>query len=201
MNVTEKIFSDEDYRKKYYARLEELNAQKNMFVDFTKRMKEISEKNNKTEGKKRRRAGVLVNGATSKESIRRLKGVLRQRMAEVLAEDGDMKLKQLQVNELSNKIAALDRVLSQIERIEREKLADGQNKQNKQKKGRTEAVYLSSDDLTVNKNGVASYQAALAGTAQSAAAPQQGAAAGVDVLAGYGAEAEVLTEAAVDFQV
>jgi len=57
VNVTDKILSNEDYRQKYFAKLDGLNAQKNMFMDLTKRMRELDEKTRKAEGKKKRRAG------------------------------------------------------------------------------------------------------------------------------------------------
>ena len=191
MNVTAKIFSDEDYKSKYYAKIASLEAQRSMFVDFSKRLKEADMKRQKAESKKRRRSGVLVNGATSKDDIRRLQRVLRQKISEVLTEDGDHKLKQVQVNDLVRKLESLGRILSDIERIEREQIKE---KRLKQKKGATEAVYLTSDNLTINKNGTVDVTVTGFG-----AAPQN--TAGIDVLAGLQSAGAADVSAAADVPV
>ena len=194
MNVTDKIFSDEDYRKKYFDKMDALNAKKNMFIDFTKRMNELDEKRKKAEGKKRKRNGVLVNGATNKDSIRKMKRVLQQKISEVIAEEGDVKLKNLQVSELSNKIAALDRILAQIERHEREKIQNNQRKNKKDPNSdRIESVYLTSDNLTVNKNGSAGFNV-LAGSISPAFS-------GADVFAGLKSSEDAHINATVDILV
>ena len=194
MNVTDKIFSDDDYHKKYFEKMDALNTQKNMFIDFTKRMNELDEKRKKAESKKRKRNGVMVNGATNKDSIRKLKRVLQQKISEVIAEEGDVKLKNLQVGELSNKIAALDRILAQIERHEREKI---QNEQRKNKKDpnsdRIESVYLTSDNLTVNKNGAAGFNVFAGNISPSLS--------GADAFAGFTAGADAHINAKVDILV
>jgi len=194
MNVTDKIFSDEDYRKKYFEKMDALNVQKNMFIDFTKRMNELDEKRKKTDGKKRKRNGVLVNGATNKDSIRKMKRVLQQKISEVIAEEGDVKLKNLQVSELSNKIAALDRILAQIERHEREKIQNNQRKNKKDpNSNRIESVYLTGDNLTVNKNGSAGFNV-LAGSISPVIS-------GADAPAGLTANADAHINATVDILV
>ena len=173
MNVSG-IFKDENQLKKYRQKLNQLEGTKSMFAEFTKRMNESEAARKKAEGKKKKRSGVMVTGATSKEDIRRLQRILRQKVAEVLAEDGDMKLKQLQVNDLMRKLDSLGRILSDIERLEREQLS-GRNRQ-KTKKGATDAVYLTSENLTVNKSGLIDLSVAGFGKGPGPS--------GVDVLAG-----------------
>ena len=179
MNVTQRIISDEDYRKNYFDKLRELDSQKNMFIEFTKRMNEAEAKRKKTEAKKRRSGGVLVSGATSRQDIIRLRRVLMQKIAEVLAGEGDVKLKNLQADDLMRKIASLDRILADIDRIEREQMNE---KRRKQKKGQTEAVYLTGENLTVNRNGFSDLTTS--GYMNISTAPS-----GVDLVAGFGAAA------------
>ena len=187
MNVTERILSDENYKNAYFEKLRQMESQKNMFIDFTKRMREAEAKRQKAEGKKRRRNGVIVSGATSKDDIRKLKRILQQKAAEILTEEGDYKLKNLQVGDLYRKIASLDRILADIERIEREQL---QNKQKRNKKGSTESVYLSGDNLSVNKNGSVDIAAALPGSSVQTQ--------GVDIVAGFEAMIAAVDAPTVD---
>ena len=185
MNVTARLVADEEYRNKYRDKLIKLEGQRQMLFDFTKRMKEAEAKRQKAESKKTRRSGVFVNGATSKEDIRRLKRVLQQKISEVLSEEGDLKLKNLQVHEIMRKIDSLERIIAEIERMEREKFSN-KNKQNN-KRG-TESVYLTSDNLSVNKNGVGTYDFTVSGVGGPAMSAGFDALAGGVALAGVSAD-------------
>lgn len=184
MNITAKILGNEEYRNSYFAKLKELDSQKNMFVKLTQQINESEKKKKKSESKKKKSSDVVVTGATSKQEISRLQRILTQKIAEVLSEDDDQKVKTLKVNALQRKIEALGRILSQIEQIEREQMRE---KQHKKKKGSTESLYLTSDDLTVNKSGSASIDVSVSGM------PQVQQSAGIDLVASF--------EAAVTAQV
>jgi len=151
MSITSKVAEGSSEQNKYAEKISELTSTKLMFEKMAKRISEDTKKNKKSESKKKRHSDVYVTGATNKAEIRRLSRLLRQKISEVLSGDDDQKMKEIRVNDLQSKIASLDRILSQIERIEREETEE--KRSNKKKKGKTEAVYLKSDDLTVNKRG------------------------------------------------
>jgi chromosome segregation ATPase len=151
MNITEKIIASEEDRTKYFDKLKELESMANSFAEHTKRIQENAKKKEKAEPKKRKAKDVLVTEATSKSDIRRLMRTLRQKIAEVISEDGtDQKTKTIRVNGLQNKLNALIRILNDIEEAEQEALEE------KRKKKGKESVRLSGDDLTVNKKGSSS---------------------------------------------
>ena len=169
----------------FIERLRRMDEQGNMFREFTKQIKEAEEKKRRAENRRQRRGGVMVNGATSKNDIRRLKRILRQRISEVAAEGGENKLKQLQITDLNRKILALDRILAQIEKMEREQV-EAKSRQSRQN-NRTEAVYLTSSDLSVGKNGVVAQ-----GLGSSAPVSTS-----IDILAGFSASANIPTDVQV----
>jgi len=169
----------------FIERLRRMDEQSNMFREFTKQIKEAEEKKRRAENRRQRRGGVMVNGATSKNDIRRLKRILRQRISEVAAEGGENKLKQLQITDLNRKILALDRILAQIEKMEREQV-EAKSRQSRQN-NRTEAVYLTSSDLSVGKNGVVAQ-----GLGSSAPVSTS-----IDILAGFSASANIPTDVQV----
>ncbi|MDR1690144.1 MAG: hypothetical protein LBS21_16300 [Clostridiales bacterium] len=153
MNITEKIIGNEEERTKYFDKLKELEAMANSFSENTKRIQENAKKKEKAEPKKRKAKDVLVTEATSKSDIRRLMRTLRQKIAEVISEEGsDQKTKTLRVNGLQNKLNALIRILNDIEEAEQEALEE------KRKKKGKESVRLSGEDLTVNKKNSSSSQ-------------------------------------------
>lgn len=178
MNITAKILASEEYKNKYFSNLKALDSQKNMFMKLTEQINENAQKKKKSESKKKKSSDVMVNGATSKNEIARLQRVLMQKIAEVIAEDDDQKLKSIKVNNLQRKLEALERILSQIEQLEREQQ---QTQRQKKKKGLTEAVHLTSDDLTVKKSGLAGVDVSVSAT--SALSPVSGG--GVDLIASF----------------
>jgi hypothetical protein len=189
MNITQRLFTDGEYQKTFFGRLKELDARKDMFADFTRGLREAEESRKKAAGKKEKRSGVIVSGATSKRDIARLRRILLQKISEVAAEESDQKLAKIRINDLQRKLFMLDSILADIERIEREQ---AEKRQRKHKKDKAGTVYLSGDDLTVNKNGVA------VSTADAAAVSAQP---GIDLAASFEAVAEAFADAADASQV
>ena len=151
MNIINKFLANGDFRNQFFSSLNLLNTNRSALRDKAQQVNNNQTQNKTNQNRRRRRSGATVNGATSREEIRRLQRILRQRISEVVAEEEDKKVKTLRVNDLQRKIAALDRILRQIERIEQENRVQRQ----RQRRDNTESIYLTSDDLSVGRRGPA----------------------------------------------
>jgi len=120
-------------------------------TDQLARQNEKAQENNRRARNRRRRqnSSALVTGATSRNEIRRLIGVLAKRISEIISEKGtDLREKKTSVHRLQRKIESLERILSKIDRAEREQRETGRKRN---RRATSETVYLSRDDLSPRK--------------------------------------------------
>lgn len=156
MNMTDKVKNNESYRNVYTEKLNEMENQANAFKNLTKRINENSKKQKAAESKKKKAKDVLVTGATSKRDIRYLQRVLTKKINEVIAGEGDKKVKTIQVNNLQMKINELEKILKQIEAKElqeKQEKIDAKAREEKKKKKKVGSLRISGEELTINKDG------------------------------------------------
>ncbi len=173
MMITDRARSDVGYQDKYAKKMNQLNDEKQAWQNIAKQTTD-SANSTKKKTKKKKGKDVMVTAATKKDDIRKFIATLNQKISEVQAGDEDMKLKNVKINALQMKIAALERLLTKVAQQERGQ--DDDTVKHKKEKAK-DKVFLTKDDLTVEekKSG-----AGLTDAQTQAGAPSQ-----IDVTADF----------------